>query len=249
VIRLEGVKKCLGGRTILDGLDLHVRRGETYVLLGPSGTGKSVTLKHIVGLLKPDEGTVIVDGEDMTSRSRRALDRVRLRIGYVFQSGALVNWLSVGDNVALPLREHGRVDEAEIQATVREKLDLVHLAGEEDKMPDALSGGMRKRVGIARALVLDPSILLFDEPTAGLDPVRSRSITRLIGDMERQLEVTSLIVTHDLEVAFDLADRVGFLHRGRIHVEGTPTEMQTSKDRILNAFLEGKNDEFPSPGP
>lgn len=251
MIRLTRVTKTLGTRRVLDGLDLHVRRGETYVLLGPSGTGKSVTLKHIVGLLKPDSGTVEVDGVNMATLSRRARDEVRVRIGYVFQSGALINWLSVGENVALPLREHRRSDgEEQIRSIVREKLALVYLAGEEAKMPDQLSGGMRKRVGIARALVLDPPILLYDEPTAGLDPVRSRSITRLIGEMDRCLEVTNLIVTHDLEVAFALADRVGFLHGGKIHIEGTPEAMKASDDPILRGFLQGTSDETGrNPGP
>jgi phospholipid/cholesterol/gamma-HCH transport system ATP-binding protein len=239
LIRFEGVETGFGGPLILRGLDLHVRRGETYVLLGPSGGGKSVLLKHIVGLVRPGRGRVIVDGADIAELDARGLSRLRRSIGYVFQSGALINWLSIEDNVALPMREHTDSDDATVQAKVERLLELVHLENDGKKFPDEISGGMRKRVGIARALVLDPSIVLFDEPTAGLDPIRSRSIADAIRQTKKSVRVTNLVVTHNLDLAFEIADRIGFLEEGRISVEGTPAEISSTSNPFVRAFLDG----------
>jgi len=242
MIRLEDVHAAFGDQEVLRGLDLHIREGETYVLLGPSGAGKSVLLKHLVGLIRPRRGRIEVCGEEITGKRGRALARVRLSIGYVFQSGALINWLNVKENIALPLREHRDLDESQIEERVQEMLDLVHLARDGEKMPDEISGGMKKRVGIARALVLQPRILLFDEPTAGLDPIRARSVADVISDLNDSLNVTNLIVTHNLEIAFDVADRIGFLEKGRISVEGTPEEVSRSSNSFVRQFIAGHGD-------
>lgn len=237
MIRLEGISTALGGRDILRGLDLTIQRNETYVLLGPSGAGKSVLLKHIVGLIRPDEGRITIDDEDITHRRGAELGSVRRSIGYVFQSGALINWLTVAENIALPMREHTDQSDDAIETKVQKLLDLVHLSKDGEKFPDEISGGMKKRVGIARALALDPPIVLFDEPTAGLDPIRARAIARVVGNMRESLEVTSLIVTHNLGIAFEIADRIGFLENGRITEEGTPEEVSASKNPFVVEFL------------
>lgn len=237
MIRLQGIFTALGGREILRGLDLSIDRNETYVLLGPSGAGKSVLLKHIVGLIHPDRGRIEIDGDDITDRRDAELGPVRRSIGYVFQSGALINWLTVAENIALPMREHTDMDDDAIGDKVQGLLDLVHLSNDGAKYPDEISGGMKKRVGIARALALDPPIVLFDEPTAGLDPIRARAIARVVATMRESLEVTSLIVTHNLGIAFEIADRIGFLEDGRITEEGTPDEVSASKNPFVVEFL------------
>ncbi len=239
MIRLEGVHKSFGPTQVLNGLDLEVKDGETFVLLGPSGMGKSVLLKHIIGLLRPDKGRILVDDIDISDLAGNDLVDARKAVGYVFQSGALINWLTVEENVALPLKEHTRMSALEIRDKVQRMLDLVHLSRDGKKFPDEISGGMRKRVGIARALVLDPTTLLFDEPTTGLDPVRSRSIGSVIAEMSAERERTNIIVTHDLDLAFDLADRIGFLHGGRIAVEGTPDEIAKTDNATVREFVSG----------
>jgi len=237
LIRFEGVHKSLGGQPVLTGLDLTVRRGETLALLGPSGTGKSVTLRHAIGLLHADAGRVLVDGHDMATIKPKDLAALRRRMGYLFQEGALINWLSVGENVALPLRENTRMSQAEIMERVHAKLSLVHLEGTEDKLPAELSGGMRKRVGLARALITDPQIVLYDEPNAGLDPSTSASINGLIRDLATQLAITSIVVTHLASCVRTVANHVALLGEGRVVFEGTPEDFERREDPVLRAFL------------
>ncbi len=238
-IELDCLTKRLGGRPVLDKLSLRVPPGEVFVIIGPSGTGKSVTLKHMIGLMTPDDGRVRVQGEDITNASPRLLDAVRTKFGVLFQNGALLNSLTVAENVALPLREHTSLPEAEIQRIVREKLAMVELDGFEDTMPDALSGGMRKRVGLARAIVREPMIILYDEPTSGLDPVMSNVINHLILNMKRRLGVTSVVVTHDMASAYLIADRIAMIHRGRILQEGTPKEILQTTEPVVRQFIDG----------
>jgi phospholipid/cholesterol/gamma-HCH transport system ATP-binding protein len=239
VIALEGVSKRFGSHTVLDALDMAIPRGETFVIIGRSGTGKSVTLKHMVGLLLPDQGAVRIDGVDITHAPPEVLDKARTGFGVLFQNGALLTSLSVGENVALPLREHADLPEGEIQRIVHEKLDLVELQGWEHAMPDQLSGGMRKRVGLARAIVRNPSVILYDEPTSGLDPVMSNIINHLIMNLKRQLKVTSVVVTHDMASAYLIADRIALIHRGRIVLEGTPKEILQTRHPVVRQFIDG----------
>lgn len=237
VIRFEGVVKVLGGRRVLDGLDLAVQRGETLVIMGPSGTGKSVMLRHMVGLMQPDEGRVVVDGEDMSTISRHELAELRKRTGYLFQDGALINWLSVGENIALPLRENTKLPEDEIRSRVEERLGLVKLPDLWERMPGELSGGMRKRVGLARALVTDPDIVLYDEPNAGLDPETSQTINDLIRDLSDRLDITSVVVTHLVSCVRTVADRVILLDDGNIVVDLPTQDFLESDNERLRRFL------------
>jgi phospholipid/cholesterol/gamma-HCH transport system ATP-binding protein len=240
MIRFENVTKRLGSRNVLDGLDLEIQPGETYVICGPSGMGKSVTLKHMVRLLTPDSGRIFV-GDDCVSECRgRDLERIRSRFGVLFQSGALLQWLSVADNVALPLRENTRKSEAEIEKLVREKLRLVELEDAYDKNPADLSGGMRKRVALARAIVTEPEIILYDEPTSGLDPVTSRTIDKLIDDLRRELKVTSVVVTHDLHSALAIGSRIAMLYYGKVVEVATPADFIKSENEIVRGFLEAQ---------
>jgi len=239
MIELLDVHKELGGRKVLDGLSLAVETGKTTVIIGRSGAGKSVTLKHIVGLLKPDRGLVLVDGTNVAQAPPQELAQVRRRIGMVFQSAALINWLSVKDNVALPLRETTEMPECEIMDRVTSKLALVELADAADKMPGELSGGMRKRVGLARALVTDPSLILYDEPTSGLDPIMSARINEIIRGLRQKLGVTAIVVTHDIASAYFVGDRIAMLYDGRIIEEGTPQEIRDSSNPIVRQFIEG----------
>jgi phospholipid/cholesterol/gamma-HCH transport system ATP-binding protein len=237
LIRLRGVKKSFGQKAVLDGLDLEVAPGETLVLMGPSGTGKSVTLRHVIGLLQPDEGTVEVDGKNLAELSNEELSELRRRMGYLFQDGALINWLSAGDNVALPLRENTKLSEEEIRERVERKLALVHLEGIWDKLPSELSGGMRKRVSLARALITDPEIVLYDEPNAGLDPAISMSINHLIRELADTLEITSIVVTHMLSCVRVVADRVVLLGKGEIQFDGTREEFLAADRPAVRSFL------------
>jgi len=237
VIRFDGVVKVLGGRRVLDGLSFDVHRGETLVIMGPSGTGKSVTLRHVVGLMQPDEGRVEVDGSDMASIGKKELAELRKRTGYLFQDGALINWLSVGENIALPLRENTKLGEDEIRARVEERLDLVKLPGIWETMPGDLSGGMRKRVGLARALVTDPEIVLYDEPNAGLDPETSQTINDLIRDLADRLDITSVVVTHLVSCVRTVADRVILLDGGGIVVDLEKDAFLSSDNERLLRFL------------
>ncbi len=240
MIVLENVHKRLNGQPILKGMSLEIKRGETMVIVGPSGTGKSVTLKHMLGLFTPDSGTVMVDGENMTAAKGRKAEALRDKFGVLFQSGALINWLSVGDNVALPLMEKTRMKDAEIAKRVAKVLEMVELSGQEDKMPSEVSGGMKKRAGLARAIVLSPQILLYDEPTSGLDPVLSRKIDRLIKHLALTLEITSVVVTHDMVSAFSIADRIAMLSEGKVIEIGTPEEFRNSENPVVREFIDAQ---------
>lgn len=239
MIELINVTKTLSGRKVLDGMSLAVRKGETLVVLGCSGAGKSVTLKHMVGLMKPDAGRVRVAEEDITDYTSRELEPVRRRFGYCFQGAALLNSLSVFENVALPLREHERPAPAELAARVLEALEIVGLKDAAEKLPAVLSGGMRKRAGLARAIVRRPEVVLYDEPTAGLDPVIARTIDELVLDLQRRLKVTSVLVTHDMASAFRVATRMAMLYEGRIHMDGPPERFRTTTDPLVKQFVNG----------
>jgi phospholipid/cholesterol/gamma-HCH transport system ATP-binding protein len=243
VISIRQLHKSLGGQVILRGIDLDVTKGATCVVLGRSGGGKSVLLKHIVGLLKPDSGDVIVEGENITHVPERKLGGLRKRVGVLFQSGALFDSMSVEENIAFPLREAGVKQPAELRDRVAEALEMVDLAGEQKKMPSSLSGGMRKRVGLARTIVSRPQCILYDEPTTGLDPIATDSINHLIRRLQKRLSVTSVVVTHDMKTAFHTADRVAFLHEGRIYFNGTADELRAAADPVLRDFIEGRSEE------
>ncbi len=240
-VLIEDVYKSFGSKPVLRGMDFSVTRGETVVIVGGSGTGKSVTLKHIIGLLKPDKGRILVDGQDMCCMSRIDLNEFRKRFGMSFQEGALFDSMSVFENIAYPLREHTELTEEEIEQRVREKLEFVDL--EPDRvmvqLPSELSGGMRKRVGIARGMANNPEIMLYDEPTSGLDPLTTGTITRLIMKLQRELNVTSVVVSHDIRSVFRMATRVAVLSERRIAFFGTPEEMAASDDEYLRDFLGG----------
>jgi len=241
-IELCDLTKSLGDRPVLDGVNLSVLKGETLSVIGGSGAGKSVTLKHIVGLMKPDRGCVKVNGVDISGGPPEALEDARRRIGFCFQGSALLNSLSVFENVALPLREHGGLDEAEVRRRVEEKLALVGLADAGQKLPAQISGGMKKRVGLARAIIRNPEIILYDEPTAGLDPVMGTAINDLILDMQKKLAVTSVLVTHDMSSAFRVSNRIAMLVKGRIVKLGTPDEFRASDDPRVRQFIYGESE-------
>ena len=240
VVEFRGAWKAFGRLQVLAGLDLQIRRRETITIIGGSGSGKTVLLKLIVGLLKPEAGQILVEGEDIAPLTEAQLFRVRRRIGFPFQGAALFDSLSVGENVAYPLREHTRMDDAKIGARVREVLGLVGLDGVEAKEPSALSGGMRKRVGLARAIALAPSLILYDEPTTGLDPQNAEKINDLIRDLQRKLGVTSVVVTHDMHSAFKVSGRIAMLRDGRIAALGTPEELQRSSHEFVQDFIAGR---------
>lgn len=232
-----GIEKSLGGLPVLRGVNLTVRRGETLVILGGSGCGKTVLLKHLNGLLRPDAGQVLFDGVELGSLGEEALVGIRQKIGMLFQGAALFDSLTVGENVAFPLREQRRMEERSIAAKVRETLELVGLPGAEKMMPSELSGGMRKRAGLARALASQPQVVLYDEPTTGLDPVVGARINALIKGLQHRLGLTSVVVTHDLQSAFYLADRLAFLNNGVIEEVGTPQQIRSSAKPALREFL------------
>jgi len=233
----DEVHKTFDGKEVLRGLTLVIRKGEVLVILGGSGTGKTVILKHIVGLLQPDAGKVFVDGEDITDRDENQLIPIRRKIGFLFQGSALFDSMNVMENVAFPLREHTRLSNREVVEKVREKLKLVGLESVEKMMPDKLSGGMKKRVALARAIVLEPETLLYDEPTTGLDPVTTHWVTTLMRSIHEKLKITSVIVTHNVQSAMSIADRIAFLYRGRIKFVGTPKEISQNRDHIVQEFL------------
>ena len=244
MIDFQDVHKSFGPQKVLDGLSLSVAKGETCVIVGPSGTGKSVTLRHMVGLLSPDAGRVLVEGDDVATSRGEAMERIRAKFGVLFQSGALLNWMNVYDNVALPLYEQAgrlsrrrRLPDAEVRRRVMEKLEMVGLAAMAAKMPAELSGGMKKRAGLARALVGEPEIILYDEPTSGLDPVMSRTIDDLIRDFQRRLGVTSVVVTHDLHSAFEIGDKVVMLYGGKAVFAGTPAEFANARQPQVHEFV------------
>jgi phospholipid/cholesterol/gamma-HCH transport system ATP-binding protein len=238
MIKFVDVHKSFGPKRVLDGFTLDIAEGETMVIIGYSGTGKSVAIKHIVGLLDPDAGEVWVDGQRVDQLARRALYALRARIGYVFQFAALFDSMTVAENIALGLRRRGH-DEDAIAARIEESLAVVELSGTEAKYPAELSGGMRKRVGIARAIALKPRYILYDEPTSGLDPVTSAVMDQLMV-RTRDLGVTGLVVTHDMRSAFCVGDRIAMLHEGRIRQVGTKAEIQATPDPVVRQFIEGR---------
>src|SRR4051794_7774132 len=240
MIRLIDVYKSFGPKKVLEGFSLDVAEGETMVIIGYSGTGKSVAIKHIVGLLEPDSGNVEVDGLEVPALSRRELYQLRARIGYVFQFAALFDSFTIGENVAMGLRKQQDHTEEEIQARVHEALDLVDLPNVENRYPAELSGGMRKRVGIARAIALRPKYILYDEPTTGLDPVTSAVIDQLMVRMRDRLGVTSIVITHDMRSAYTVGTRIAMLYEGRIRQVGTVEEIQHSTDPVVRQFIEGR---------
>jgi phospholipid/cholesterol/gamma-HCH transport system ATP-binding protein len=240
MIRLVDVYKAFGPKRVLEGFTLDVVEGETMVIIGYSGTGKSVAIKHIVGLLEPDSGTVEVDGFDVPQLSRRELYQLRARIGYVFQFAALFDSFTIGENVAMGLRKQQSLDDREILERVHEALDLVDLPNVENRYPAELSGGMRKRVGIARAIALRPKYILYDEPTTGLDPVTSAVIDQLMVRMRDRLGVTSIVITHDMRSAYTVGTRIAMLYQGRIRWVGTVDEIQHTSDPLVRQFIEGK---------
>jgi phospholipid/cholesterol/gamma-HCH transport system ATP-binding protein len=238
-IDFRGVWKRLGRKEVLRGLDLDVPRGECLAIIGRSGTGKSVLLKHVVGLMKPDEGAVHVNGVDVSGLAEKDLLELRRGMGMLFQGGALFDSMTVGENVGLPLREHTSMPQTQIDIVVSEKLSLVGLEGTEAMRPSNLSGGMKKRAALARSLVLNPKIMLYDEPTTGLDPITADLINRLIRRLQKRLGMTSIAVTHDMRSAYHIADRIAMLHEGRIHAVGTPEEIQATTDPAVRQFIEG----------
>ena len=240
MIRLIDVHKAFGAKRVLTGFTLDVVEGETMVIIGYSGSGKSVAIKHIVGLLEPDQGDVQVDGLSVPALSRRDLYALRARIGYVFQFAALFDSLSIGENVSMGLRKQNELSEREIHERVSEALALVDLPDVAERFPAELSGGMRKRVGIARAIALRPKYLLYDEPTTGLDPVTSAVIDQLMLRMQRQLEVTSIVITHDMRSAYTVGTRIAMLYEGRVRQVGTVDDIRTTRDPVVRQFIEGR---------
>jgi phospholipid/cholesterol/gamma-HCH transport system ATP-binding protein len=239
MIEFHDVHKSFNGKVVLAGVDLTVERGETMVVIGGSGTGKSVLLKHVIGLLRPDRGRIIVDEADVTTLNETALTEFRKKFGVLFQGAALFDSLTVWENVGFSFAQHTRLSAREIREIAREKLTLVGLKGVEDLMPAELSGGMKKRVGLARAIAHDPEVLLYDEPTTGLDPIMADVINDLIIRLKQQLKVTSIAITHDMTSAYKIADRIAMLYQGTIQEVGTPTEIRASANPIVHQFITG----------
>jgi phospholipid/cholesterol/gamma-HCH transport system ATP-binding protein len=240
LIQLIDVYKAFGPKRVLEGFTLDVHEGQTMVIIGYSGSGKSVAIKHIVGLLEPDSGRVIVDDQEVPELSRRELYHLRARIGYVFQFAALFDSFTIGDNVAMGLRKQQELTEHEIQERVREALDLVDLSNVENRFPAELSGGMRKRVGIARAIALRPKYILYDEPTTGLDPVTSAVIDQLMIRMRDRLGVTGIVITHDMRSAYTVGTRIAMLYQGRVRAVGSVEEIKHTTDPIVRQFIDGR---------
>jgi len=242
MIAVRSLKKKIGQQKILCGVDLEIRTGETLVLIGRSGGGKTVLLKHMIGLMEPDSGEIWIQGQNIIGMNERQLGAIREKVGILFQSGALFDSMTVEDNIAFPLREGGERDPKVLRSKVARMLEVMEMEGHEEKMPESLSGGMKKRVGLARAIIRQPSCVLYDEPTAGLDPVVADSINRLIRRLQTQFGMTSLVVTHDMKSAFDVADRIAYLHEGRVYFHGTPGELQQSTDPLIQDFLLGRSE-------
>jgi len=239
LIEIVNLEKSFGRKEVLNGINLTVRDGETAVIIGGSGSGKSVLLRHIIGLLEPDGGRILVDGVEVSSVRGEELYHLRKKFGMVFQSGALFDSLTVAENVGLPLREHTDFSKEKILEIVREKLGLVGLSGVENQKPAELSGGMRKRVALARALVAEPDVMLYDEPTTGLDPIMADVINELILDLRKRLGNTAVVVTHDMASAFKIADRICMLFRGKIIWDASPEETRNTKDPVVRQFITG----------
>lgn len=242
VIKIDNVFKKFGDRDILNGISLEIYKGETFVIMGGSGCGKSTLLRHLIGALKPDAGKVFLLGKDLSTLSDDGLDAVKKKIGMSFQSSALFDSMTVGENVALPLKEHTKLDKSVIDIVVKMKLEMVGLRGFEDLLPSQLSGGMRKRVGLARAIAMDPEIVFYDEPTAGLDPIVAGVIDKLILDLSKKLAITSIVVTHDMKSVFSIASRVAMLYEGKVLEVGTPERIQKSDNPMVQQFISGSAD-------
>lgn len=239
MIKIRQLKIAFGSKVVLDDLDLDVYKGETLAIIGPSGTGKSTVIKVLTGLLAPNDGSVIIGGKETSTYSEEEWDTLRSRMGVVFQYSALFDFLTVGENVAFGLRRHFQLAEEEIQRRVAVLLDLVGMPGTQAMLPAELSGGMKKRVGLARALAMQPAIVFYDEPTSGLDPVMTMNISRLIRKTQQQLGVTSVLVTHDMDSAYYAADRIAMLYKGKIVQVGTPDEIKNSTNPVVHAFVNG----------
>jgi phospholipid/cholesterol/gamma-HCH transport system ATP-binding protein len=242
MIAVRDLHKAIADQQILRGVELDVPVGETLVIIGRSGGGKSVLLKHLIGLMQPDTGEIWVAGKNIIGMTERQLTAIRQKVGILFQSGALFDSMTVEENIAFPLREAGMRDGKAMRASVNEVLEVVELEGENTKMPENLSGGMRKRVGLARAIIRRPSCVLYDEPTSGLDPVVSDSINRLIRRLQERFQMTSVVVTHDMKSAMHVADRIVYLHEGRVYFHGTPAELEKCDDPIIQDFLLGRSE-------
>jgi phospholipid/cholesterol/gamma-HCH transport system ATP-binding protein len=239
MIRLVDIHKSFGKQTVLDGVHLDIEMGKTTVIIGRSGGGKSVLLKHIIGLLKPDSGQVLIDRTDIARLREKDLNDVRMKFGMLFQEAALFDSMNVGENVAFPLREHTKMKDDEIGRIVADRLKAVGLSGVEEKMPSELSGGMRKRVGLARAIAMNPQIVLFDEPTTGLDPVMTEAINQLIMDTQRTFNLTCVVISHDIQSIFRIGHKIAMLYEGIIIAYGTPEEIQASENPVIRQFLSG----------
>jgi len=239
MIKICDITKSFNDTLVLDGLNLTIETGETKVIIGRSGCGKSVLLKHIVGLLQPEKGMVFVNGKDISKLKEKEFSKLRMKIGMVFQGGALFDSLSVWENVGFILKEYSSLSEKEIRERVKESLSLVNLYDIEDKMPSELSGGMKKRVSLARALCVRPQIILYDEPTTGVDPITADTINELIDELHDKLNVTSIVVTHDMKSAYKVADKIAMLYEGKIIAEGTPDEIRYTHDPVVHQFITG----------
>src|SRR5947199_6817195 len=242
MIAVRSLAKRIGQQEILRGVDLEVITGETLAIIGRSGGGKSVLLKHIVGLMQPDAGEIWVQGQNIIGLTERQLGEIRKKVGILFQGGALFDSRTVAENIAFPLREAGERDSKVLREKVGQMLEVMEMEGQEEKMPESLSGGMKKRVGLARAIIRRPSCVLYDEPTAGLDPVVADSINRLIRRLQQRFGMTSVVVTHDMKSAFDVADRIAYLHEGRVYFHGTANQLAQSTDPLIQDFLLGRSD-------
>lgn len=240
VIEVKNLVKNFAGRRVLNGVDLQIYKGEVMVIMGGSGCGKSTLLRHIIGILRPDEGQVLIEGHDINAVSQRELDKIRRRIGMLFQSGGLIDYMNIRDNIALPIREHTNLDESVIDIIVNLKLSMVSMRGMGSLLPCEISGGMNKRAALARAIALDPVFVFYDEPTAGLDPVVAGVIDQLILDFSKKLAVTSVVVTHDMQSVFRIASRIAMLHKGEIVTVGTREEIKNSKDELVQQFINGR---------
>jgi len=243
VIRLVNLNKSFKSQRVLKDLNLTIPSGKTTVIIGRSGGGKSVLLKHIIGLIRPNSGEIWIDDEELNQLRERDLYRIRKRFGMLFQEGALFDSMSVGENVAFPLREHQDLKQSQISEKVAEKLALVGLTGIEEKMPSELSGGMRKRVALARAIALEPDILLFDEPTTGLDPIMTASIDHLIMETQKRFQMTCVVISHDIQSVFRIAHNIAMLYDGKIIEEGTPEDFRRSANIVVQDFLQGRVNE------
>lgn len=238
MIRIEHLSKSFNGQVVLDDINLEIQEGEILAILGESGTGKSVLLKSMMGLIKPDSGKILINGKEITQLAEKELLKIRKKIGYLFQEGALYDFMNVFENIAFPLEEHTDLDQQAIEAKVKKVLEVVDLAGIERKYPSELSGGMKKRVGLARSIILGSKILFCDEPTSGLDPIRSRDISNLIRDISKGLKCTTVITSHDIRNAFRIADRSALIRGGKVIAIGTQAQMEASLNIFVQAFIQ-----------